>query len=175
MREICPWNSALSNPEDEEHSLPAAYRPDEKQPLVFHLHGHCSNLESMVLTEDDYLDFLINLTEDRNLLPPRVQRVLASGCMLFLGYSLSDWNFQVVFRNVARYLEHSRLQNHVSVQLIPLGPTATRQERQEARRFLGEYFKQQRVCVYWGTCDRFAMDLRRRWREYRSPADGRAA
>lgn len=165
VQEICRWwNSFLAT--DETPTFVPGYKPDEKHPLVFHLHGHYSNLDSMVLTEDDYLEFLINLTENRNLLPPKVQGLLANGCMLFLGYSLSDWNFQVVFKKVARYLDRSRLQTHVSVQLNPLGKTASREERERARAYLQKYFGQQGVCVYWGTCDRFARELQERWTEF---------
>ena len=64
--------------EEDQAFLFAGYKPNENQPLIFHMHGHYSNLESMVLTEDDYLDFLINLTENRNLLPPMLQGYLTN-------------------------------------------------------------------------------------------------
>jgi hypothetical protein len=98
-REFCRWNQWLREfPSD----LGDNFRPTPANPLVYHLHGHCGVLESMVLTENDYLQFLVELSEDRSerLLPPAVRDALATTSLLFVGYSLSDWDFRVLFRGV---------------------------------------------------------------------------
>ncbi len=46
------------------------YRPDDQRPLVYHLFGHLARRRSLVLTEDDYFDFLIGVTRDKDLVPP---------------------------------------------------------------------------------------------------------
>ena len=43
------------------------YKPSQDKPLVYHLHGELNNPQSMVLTETDYLDFLINLSKEEIL------------------------------------------------------------------------------------------------------------
>jgi hypothetical protein len=47
------------------------YKPTEDRPLVYHLYGDMAAPESMVLTERDYFDFVINLHshQDRTSLP----------------------------------------------------------------------------------------------------------
>ena len=40
----------------------------------------------MVLTEDDYFDYLIGVTRNRELIPPAVRRALADTALLFLGF-----------------------------------------------------------------------------------------
>ncbi len=42
-------------------------------PLVFKIFGELSHPESIVLTEDDYFDFLIGATRNKNLIPTAVR------------------------------------------------------------------------------------------------------
>jgi hypothetical protein len=57
-REVCRWNSSPSM-RAEPTVLDPAFVPTPANPVVFHLHGHIGLPESLVLTEDDYLDFLV--------------------------------------------------------------------------------------------------------------------
>lgn len=71
-RELCRWNPYLlrSHPS----ILETGYQPTPANPLVYYLHGHIESPESLVLTEDDYLDFLVNISSDAYNLPPRIQQ-----------------------------------------------------------------------------------------------------
>jgi hypothetical protein len=159
--EICRWQPCLSDML--ESPLASGFRPDIKHPLVFHFHGHISCLDSLVLDEDDYLDFLKQLSKEPDLLPPQVQKALKTGFVLFLGYSVSDWTIQVLFRSITDYLSKGQQQTHLSVQLVPtLGETANHGDRIRAKEYLQKYFVKQNVSVYWGSCDRFASELRQR-------------
>ena len=40
------------------------YKPDKDNPLVYHLFGRLDIPESLVLTEDDYFDFLVGVTKE---------------------------------------------------------------------------------------------------------------
>ena len=42
-----------------------------------------------MLTEDDYLDFLVAVSRDEELLPHQIQRALAGTSLLFVGYRLA--------------------------------------------------------------------------------------
>jgi hypothetical protein len=113
-RELCRWNQFV---ELEETSVfKSGYTPTAANPLVYHLHGHYDLPQSLVLTEDDYLDFLVHLSRDQALLPPAVQRALAGTSLLFIGYSLSDWNFRVLFRGLVGSLGASLGYTSVAVQ-----------------------------------------------------------
>lgn len=84
------------------------YEPSMTEPLVFHLHGHYETPESLVLTEDDYIEYLVQLAGDTDrvagvvsgLLPAYVRGLLRSKPLLFVGYSLRDWTFLVLFRTL---------------------------------------------------------------------------
>src|SRR5262249_11257532 len=59
-RRLCRWHRS----DDANREIDAPPVATTARPLVFHLHGHFEELDSLVLTEDDYLDFLVRLTEN---------------------------------------------------------------------------------------------------------------
>lgn len=141
-------------------------RATKDEPVVFHLHGILEHVESMVLTEDDYLDFLMNTSLEREIIPPRIERAFTQSSLLFMGYSLEDMNFKVIFRRLANYMMRSASPRHVSVQLAPAPgePIAEQIERaNDQRAFLERRFNVQGIKMYWGTCAQFARELRERW------------
>lgn len=94
-RELCWWNQLVKDRPCIFESEPG-FRPTVANPVVFHLHGHDEVVDSLVLTEDDYLDFLVNISRDRDLLPPRVQEALTGASLLFIGYRLADWTLSAL-------------------------------------------------------------------------------
>lgn len=163
QRELCKWNQQVGGARPKARKRTARLDADVEKPIVFHLHGHMGFPESMVLTEDDYLDFLINLAKDNELLPARIQEAFTGTSLLFVGYSLNDWNFRVLFRSVVGYLEKSLLRAHISVQLTPVKNTAPEEQRRSAEDYLNRYFGNLKIRVYWGTATEFAKELREHW------------
>lgn len=62
-------------------------------------------VDSIVLTEDDYVDFLAQ--ESIAKIPSTILEHLREAHLLFLGYSLSDWNFRVLLRRIQMLQEES--------------------------------------------------------------------
>jgi hypothetical protein len=60
----------------------------------------------MVLTENDYIDFIVTLSKGDNnsILPSVIRRTCADTILLFIGYSLEDINFRIIFRNIIDFL-----------------------------------------------------------------------
>jgi hypothetical protein len=162
QREICKWHCVRAG-----QPLPSDWlTPSPEKPLVFHLHGYLGDLNSLVLTEDDYLDFLITLSENRDLLPPRVEEAFTNSSVLFLGYSLEDLNFKVIFRKLASY-HAGQGRKHFSVQLQPKAPgePPTPEEVDLAHKqlsYLHKHYGVILVKVFWGSCSDFARELRAR-------------
>jgi hypothetical protein len=154
-REVCRWNSSPSM-RAEPTALDPAFVPTPANPVVFHLHGHAGVPESLVLTEDDYLDFLVAVSRDEKLLPHQIQKALAGASLLFIGYRLADWDFRVLHRGLVMAGEQSLRRLSVTVQLRPTDA---------AREYLDKYFGSMKVRVYWGTADEFVAELSRRWSE----------
>ena len=54
-RELCRW---WGDSRDQPSIFDSSYEPTVANPVVFHLHGHMDTPESMLVTEDDYLDYV---------------------------------------------------------------------------------------------------------------------
>ncbi len=154
-REICRWNSSPTVA-DVPRVLDPGFVPTPASPVVFHLHGHFDVPDSLVLTEDDYLDFLVAISRDDGLLPHQIQKALAGASLLFLGYRLADWDFRVIHRGLVMAGEQSLRRLSVNVQLPPAD--------HPSREYLERYFGAMNVQVYWGKASDFARELRERRR-----------
>lgn len=158
-QELCRWNERLMARPSVFDSADG-YRPSVDSPLVYHLHGNAEDIGSLVLTEDDYFDFLVNIPQVG--IPPLVQEALSATSLLFLGYRLADWNFRVLFRGFVELTQPSDRRLSVTVQLPP---TQSPELRERAMQYLGRYFDKKEIVVFWGDAQQFLAELRRRWRE----------
>ena len=75
-REFCQWTEYIKSYPTVFKTDPT-YEPSPANPVVFHLHGHSGVADSLVLTEDDYLDFLVNVANDPAVLPPVIRSALS--------------------------------------------------------------------------------------------------
>lgn len=170
VREFCRWNKYIESLEnwpylfDRNQDVEASFNPSAANPLVFHLHGIIEEKKSLVITNDDYLDFLVNIARNQKLIPPRIHEAFGGTSLLFVGYGLRDWDFRVLFRSIVSYLEKSTQMAHVSVQLLPGKDRVS--EIQKAEDYLNRYFKNLRISVYWGECCQFLAELKQRWEEF---------
>jgi hypothetical protein len=160
--ELCRWNEyveMLPSVYDEQ----PGYRPTEQNPLIYHLFGHLKEPDSVVLTEDDYFDYLIGVTRDKALIPPVVRRALADTALLFLGFRMEDWDFRVLFRSLMSQEGRRRRSRyaHVAVQIDP--EEGRIQEPERARRYLESYFQGADISIYWGSVLDFIRELQERW------------
>jgi hypothetical protein len=161
VRELCRWNERLVRRTVSAFDSPEGLEPTPESPLVYHLHGAVESPESLVLTEDDYFDFLVNVPQVG--IPPLIQEVLSATSLLFVGYRLADWNFRVLFRGFVELTQPSDRRLSVTVQLPPdLSPDAV----ERAKEYLGRYFGRKEIIVYWGTAREFAAELLGRWEAY---------
>ncbi|GIK76023.1 MAG: hypothetical protein BroJett021_50110 [Chloroflexota bacterium] len=167
VQEFCRWNN-FPQVTGSRSVFEDGYQPTAANPLVYHLHGHIGMSQSLVLTEGDYLDFLIRLSRDQSLLPPPIRTALAGTSLLFVGYSLTDWNFRVLFRGLVGSLGASLGYTSIAVQLPP---NLSQIDMERARGYLNKYFdqlQQIRVSIYWGDVREFALELRQRWEKFRN-------
>jgi hypothetical protein len=152
---ICPWNDyverTLETYDDE---------PNAQHPLVYHLFGRLREPDSLVLTEDDYFDFLIGVTRNNKLIPDVVRGALADTALLFLGFQMDDWSFRVLFRTLMSQQGRTRRSHyaHVAVQINPQEGHILVPER--ARQYLETYFQGAKISIYWGSVEDFIQELR---------------
>jgi hypothetical protein len=81
-----------------------------KTPLVYHLFGNAHEPDSLVLSENDLLDFLICIVSDRPPLPSSLLRTLKRGhqSFLFIGFGITQWYLRVLLKVLMRSLEFHR-------------------------------------------------------------------
>jgi hypothetical protein len=153
--DLCRWKSEL----EELPEMDPAYRPDAQHPLVYHLFGRLSEPDSLVLTEDDYFDYLIGVTSSKDLIPGFVRRALVDTGLLFLGFRLEEWSFRVLFRSVMSQEGSGKRAKytHVAAQIDP--EEGKIPEPGRARKYLESYFQDSRVSIYWGNVDDFVTEL----------------
>ncbi len=162
--EICRWSEDLT-------TLPSIYdtepdyRPTPQRPLVYHLFGRLDETESVVLTEDDYFDYLIGVTSNNDLIPPVVRRALTDTALLFLGFNLDEWDFRVLFRSIMQREGRSRRGRyaHIAAQIDPEQGQIL--EADGARRYLEDYFGDVDISIFWGSVEDFTAELSGRWKK----------
>ena len=164
LRAVCPWytqDSAKLLEARRPFKQPGRVRPHA--PIVYHLHGHHEAAESLVLTEDDYIEFLVQASKNKNLLPAAVREALSSRMLLFIGYGLHDWTFRVLFRGLLAVQPSYAQYSHLSVQLPPVNNGLSDDEQDQVKEYLTDYFSRQKIFVFWGSAKDFAKQLRDRW------------
>jgi SIR2-like domain len=77
----------------------------EPRTHLYKMHGCISRLDGqgLVITEEDYVNFMTNALSNHpnKRLLYAVRGKIALNTILFIGYSLSDWNFRVIFKATA--------------------------------------------------------------------------
>jgi hypothetical protein len=160
--ELCRWNPLLDH-------LPTklndpGFQLHPATPVVYHLHGLLylpspngrknRMPESLVLVEDDYLQFGEEMIKrPQQLIPGVIAQHLRVASFLFIGYRLADWNFRLLLRSLKSYT----VSDNYMVILPPQGQSAD-----AVRRYLEELYGALKVRVFWGTAQDFAGELMKR-------------
>jgi hypothetical protein len=159
--ELFPWNEDGEWPPLIKEIEPN-YVPTPEQPLVYHLFGRLDVDHSLVITEDDYFDYLIGASKNRALFSDEVRARLAETALLFLGYEMDGWDFRVLFRSIMSQagptLSKRKKIAHAGVQ-VDL-PETRIQKIDRAREYLQSYFQESNIHIYWGGVEDFSRDLR---------------
>jgi hypothetical protein len=164
-QEFARWTDDLRNKETS--TFDDGYKPTRENPVVFHLHGLLEKPESMVATEDDYLDFLVSMSEDiassptgagqRAKLPLAIRAAITNTTLLFVGYSLRDVNFRVILRGLVGSLSRSARRFSVAIQY------AESDSDELLQYFENEFRWAFDLNVFWGTPGGFVATLKEKW------------
>lgn len=141
-RAICRWHDSIGATSPD--ILDADFVPTVQTPLVFHLYGIDEAAGSMVLTEDDYLRFLVNAAATiggpTDPVPRLVRQAMSDSSLLLLGYELASWEMRALFWGLIEP-RAQKLAGAITAQLEP-----TEQEKRYLQRY---YTDSQRFDVVW--------------------------
>ena len=78
-----------------------------REPLVvvYKIHGSLSEQErrdddSIVISDNDYVQYISRMSSTEGALPAHVRNLMLEKPLLFLGYSLNDWNVRSIFEMI---------------------------------------------------------------------------
>jgi hypothetical protein len=103
---------------------------------------------SILVTEDDYIQFL-SAIHNPSLLPNMCLRALKSEVLVFVGYSLRDWNIRVLLTLYKTLCK--------SYAIMP------RPANDGLAKFLEMDLSNRDVEILWGTAEEFTDEFLKRW------------
>jgi SIR2-like domain len=91
------------------------------RPFVFKIHGDIEDAPSIVVTDEDYIHFILRMaaTGYYDPIPKSFQEQFRRWPTLFIGYSLKDYNLRVLFRTLRWKVDRSQFPKTYSIDLYP--------------------------------------------------------
>lgn len=76
--------------------------PSPQDPVVYKIHGDIQDAESIVITDENYIDFLMRMNDKDPYapVPMSLKSRLSEWTTLFIGYSLLDYNLRLLFKTL---------------------------------------------------------------------------
>jgi hypothetical protein len=83
--------------------------PSSDAPILYNLFGSLAQPSSMILSENDRLDFLISIISENPPLPPKLTSALCDPrqSFLFLGFNLGQWQLKMLMYAVLRKVQRN--------------------------------------------------------------------
>jgi len=169
---VCFWNNKDQALAEASPYYPKSdFKPDPMTPVVYHLFGYEEEASSLLISEDDHLEFLKNIARDRTntsqpIIPTYLRGHLANSSLIMLGYRLPEWDFRVLFRGVIPlYIEQPRYKS-LAIQLEPSQQNGIA-DVGKAEKYLTTYFDKANFGVVWQDVFNFVGELWNRWDQWR--------
>jgi SIR2-like protein len=123
--------------------------PTPKQPLLFKVHGDLARRESVVITDEDYIGFVQRMSEKHQThpVPATVRFRMQKWPMLFVGYSLRDYNLRLLIRTLRLGLDAAEFPIAYSVDPFP--DLLVQRVWQDQRRFITFFVQNLWTFVPW--------------------------
>jgi len=163
--EVYTWHPGLDDVIPPEFHPDPNFQPTIDEPLVYHLHGLDEFPDSLVLTEEDHLDFVSNVIHDfREIgkMPNAVRNAVSSTILILLGYNLQSWEMRVILQELIR--DQPRRPRSVAIQLDP-HDTPEILDSARFQEYVQMYLAQDkyRFDIYWGDALSFLKQLWSAW------------
>jgi len=96
-------------------------KPTAQSPIVFKIHGCVSKPETIVITDEDYIDFVLRMSdkEPYDPVPRRLKVYLTDWTTLFVGFSLLDYNLRLLFKTLRWKIDSANIPDMYSVDCSP--------------------------------------------------------
>ena len=95
--------------------------PTEDSPIIFKIHGDITRPETVVITDEDYIQFVLRMSnkEPYDPVPLTLKFYLTGWNTLFVGYSLLDYNLRLLFKTLRWKIDSGNVPDMYSVDYHP--------------------------------------------------------
>jgi hypothetical protein len=96
-------------------------KPSNTRPYLLKMHGDLDQPESIVITDEDYIQFVLRMN-DKPLYNPvgkNVKTYLTNWPTLFIGYRLSDYNLRLLFKTLRWKMDPANIPASYAVDMKP--------------------------------------------------------
>jgi SIR2-like domain len=95
--------------------------PTPERPFVFKIHGDIGTPESVVITDEDYIQFVLRMRDQKPYYPvPEIFTFqFERWTTLFVGYSLVDYNLRLLFKTLRWGVDRANIPDAYSVDCQP--------------------------------------------------------
>jgi hypothetical protein len=117
-----PYVSVYSRDQNQQtYQYPLRGDPTPEAPFVFKIHGDIDQVESIVITDEDYIRFVLRMRDKEPYYPvPRAfDYRFAMWPTLFVGYSLIDYNLRLLFLTLRWQIDDAQIPPTYSVDRYP--------------------------------------------------------
>lgn len=163
--QVIPWNG------DEnikpEHRPQRDYEPTPASPVVYHLYGLENYPDTLALSEDDYMNFLMNSAaakSDQNVFPAKLRDALSQSRLLLFGYHIRGWDFRTLFRFILEFRK-ARASKKISytLQFMPSLEKEKEESLDNSLLYIEKYFDEYKFKVNWINAEKFLYELSDAW------------
>ena len=95
--------------------------PTPQSPIVFKVHGDIARPETLVVTDEDYIQFVLRMSnkDPYDPVPLTLKFYLTGWTTLFVGYSLLDYNLRLLFKTLRWKIDSANVPDMYSVDHRP--------------------------------------------------------
>ncbi len=95
--------------------------PTAQSPIVFKIHGDIARPETIVITDEDYIQFVLRMSnkDPYDPVPLTLKYYLTGWTTLFVGYSLLDYNLRLLFKTLRWKIDSASVPDMYSVDYHP--------------------------------------------------------
>jgi hypothetical protein len=95
--------------------------PSPENPVIFKVHGDIARPETVVVTDEDYIQFVLRMSnkDPYDPLPLTVKYHMTAWTTLFVGYSLLDYNLRLLFKSLRWKIDDANIPDMYSVDRSP--------------------------------------------------------
>jgi hypothetical protein len=92
-----------------------------QSPVIYKLHGDIAHRQSLVVTDEDYIQFVLRMSDKDpyDPIPLSLKFYLTGSTTLFVGYSLLDYNLRLLFKALRWKIDAANVPDMYSVDYQP--------------------------------------------------------